>query len=168
MKNKTRGIVLVQLVILQLSFTQGRSQDKDSDSSYLSLSLSATRVVTDSLVTISGMSIKFGTMKDVEMTTKGNAGTETKTIPLTDSGHFKTTWGTGIAGQYQITIRSSNRESSQTATLKVFRLMDMDSVVQKNRDATTMAYDQLKQWIGEVKEKLGPTDATELQKNSIS
>ena len=80
MKNKTRAIILVQLMILQLSFMQGRCQDKDSDSSYLSLSLSASRIITGSLVTISGMSIKFGTMKDVEMTVKGNAGTEKSQI----------------------------------------------------------------------------------------
>ena len=138
--------------------------DKDSDSSFLSLSLSATRIITGSLVTISGKSIKFGNMKDVQMTIKGNAGTETKTIPLTDTGHFKTTWGTGIAGEYQITILSSNRKSSKTVTLKVFRLMSMDSVVQKNKDDTKEAYDQLKHWIDQVKSKLGPTDATALQK----
>jgi uncharacterized membrane protein YgcG len=137
--------------------------DKDSDSSYLSLSLSASRIITGSLVTISGMSIKYGNMKDVEMTVKGNAGTETKTIPLTDSGHFKTTWGTGMAGEYQITIRSSNRKSSKTTTVKVFRLMSMDSVVQKNIDETKKAYDQLTQWIEKVKAKLGPSDATALQ-----
>ncbi len=138
--------------------------DKDSDSSFLSLSLSATRIITGSLVTISGRSIKFGNMKDVQMTIKGNAGTETKIIPLTDTGHFKTTWGTGMAGEYQITILSSNRKSSKSATLKVFRLMSMDSVVQKNKDDTKAAYDQLKQWVNGVKLKLGPTDAAALQK----
>jgi PA14 domain len=138
--------------------------DHDSDSSFLSLSLSATRIITGSLVTISGRSIKYGNMKDVQMTIKGNAGTETKTIPLTDTGHFKTTWGTGMAGEYQITILSSNRKSSKTATVKVFRLMSMDSVVQKNIDDTKEAYDQLKQWIDQVKSKLGPTDATALEK----
>ena len=163
MKNKTRAIVLVQLMLLQLSFMQGRCQDKDSDSSYLSLSLSASRIITGSLVTISGMSIKFGTMKDVEMTVKGNAGTETKTIPLTDSGHFKTTWGTGIAGEYQVTSRSSNRKPTKTATLKVFRLMSMDSVVQKNKDETTKAYDQLTKWIDVIKPKLAPSDWTVLK-----
>jgi uncharacterized membrane protein YgcG len=138
--------------------------DKDSDSSFLSLSLSATRIVTGSLVTISGRSIKYGSMQDVQLTIKGNAGTETKIIPLTDTGHFKTSWGTGMAGEYQITVLSSNRKSSKTATIKVFRLMSMDSVVQKNKDDTKTAYDQLKQWIDEVKSKLGPTDATALQK----
>ncbi len=138
--------------------------DKDSDSSFLSVSLSATRIVTGSLVTISGKSIKFGNMKDVQMTIKGNAGTETKTILLTDTGHFKTTWGTGIAGEYQVTILSSNRKSSKTVTVKVFRLMSMDSVVQKNIDETKQAYDQLKQWIDQVKSKLGATDAAALQK----
>ncbi|HEX3935608.1 MAG TPA: hypothetical protein VHW43_13065, partial [Puia sp.] len=140
--------------------------DKDSDSSYLSLSLSATRIITGSLVTISGMSIKFGTMKDVQMTVKGNAGTETKTIPLTDSGHFKTTWGTGIAGEYQITIISSNRKSSKTVTIKVFRLMSMDSVVQKNKEETQKAYDNAKHWIDLTKTKLGPSDAQALQKKA--
>lgn len=157
-----RLVFILPFIMMQLSCLQGECQD--SDSSYLSLSLSATRIVTGSLVTISGMSIKFGTMKDVEMTVKGNAGTETKTIPLTDSGHFKTTWGTGIAGEYQISVRSSNRKSSKTATVKVFRLVAMDSVVQGNKDATIKAYDQLTQWLGDVKSKLGPTDAGELQK----
>jgi hypothetical protein len=138
--------------------------DQDSDSSFLSLSLSATRIITGSLVTISGKSIKFGNMKDVQMTIKGNTGTETKTIPLTDTGHYKATWSTGIAGEYQVTILSSNRKSSKTVTLKVFRLMSMDSVVQKNIDETKQAYDQLKQWIDQVKSKLGPADATALQK----
>jgi hypothetical protein len=138
--------------------------DHDSDSSFLSLSLSATRIIAGSLVTISGKSIKFGNMKDVQMTVKGNAGTETKTILLTDTGHFKTTWGTGMAGEYQITILSSNRKSSKTVTVKVFRLMSMDSVVQKNKDDTKEAYDQLKQWIDQVKSKLGPTDGAALQK----
>jgi hypothetical protein len=138
--------------------------DQDSDSSFLSLSLSATRIITGSLVTISGKSIKFGNMKDVQMTIKGNAGTETKTIPLTDTGHFKITWGTGMAGEYQVTILSSNRKSSKTVTLKVFRLMSMDSVVQKNIDETKQAYDQVKQWIDQVKSKLGATDAAAVQK----
>jgi hypothetical protein len=164
MQHSRRIKIVLSVVILHLSFLRGECQGPDSG--YLSLSLSATRIVTGSLVTISGMSIKFGAMKDVEMTVKGNAGTETKTIPLTDSGHFKTTWGTGMAGEYQITVRSSNRKSSQTATIKVFRLMAMDSVVQRNRDATNKAYDQLKQWLGEVKAKLGPTDAGELQKKT--
>jgi hypothetical protein len=147
-----------------VSSSTNNPPDKDSDSSFLSLSLSATSIITGSLVTISGKSLKFGNMKDVQMTIKGNAGTETKTIPLTDTGHYKTTWGTGMAGEYQITILSSNRKSSKSATIKVFRLMSMDSVVQKNKDDTKTAYDQLKQWIDEVKSKLGPTDATALQK----
>ena len=40
----------------------------------------------------------------------------------------------------------------------------MDSDVQKNKDDTKEAYDQLKHWIDQVKSKLGPTDATALQK----
>ena len=157
-----RTIILVTFLVLQCAALPGRGQD--SDSSFLSLSLSASRIITGSVVTISGMSIKYGTMKDVEMTVKGNAGTETKTIPLTDSGHFKTTWGTGMAGEYQITIKSSNRKSSKTATVKVFRLMSMDSVVQKNKDETQKAKDQLTKWIDQLKPKCAPSDVTALQK----
>ena len=184
LRKKTRPLpsILVPFLILQCTAFPGHSQflknvlnsasggpsqnppDQDSDSSFLSLSLSATRIITGSVVTISGMSIKFGAMKDVGMTVKGNAGTETKTIPLTDSGHFKTTWGTGIAGEYQITIKSSNRKTIKNTTIKVFRLMSMDSVVQRNKDDTKQAYDQLKQWIDQVKSKLGATDAAALQK----
>jgi hypothetical protein len=137
--------------------------DQDSDSSFLTLNLSSDRIVAGTGITISGNSIKFGSMKDVAITVNGNDANISNTLPLTDSGFYKTVQIFSDAGDYTITVLSSNRKSRKTVILKVFTLTDIDSVTKKNKDELVKAYDMLKNWVASVKSLLAPTDAEELQ-----
>ncbi len=136
--------------------------DKDSDSSFLSLSVSADRILSGGGILISGTSIRFGDMKDVLITVDGGVALSTN-LPLTDSGHYQTYQIFPDAGEYKITVKSSNRKSVKTITIAVFDLADIDSITVKPRAEMQRAYDQVQAWIRQMKEQLAASDAKKLQ-----
>src|SRR5580704_5095195 len=105
-----------------------------SDSSFLQLKLSATKILTTDAVTISGSSIRVGNFKSVSMTITGPSTSVSKTLPLTDSGAFTTTWQAAAAGNYKITVKASSGKEQQTVSLEVYQLLDMDKIVDENID----------------------------------
>ena len=137
--------------------------DKDSDSSFLTLSVSADRIISGTGVTISGSSIRFGNMKDVILSVDDGDHKLSANVPLTDSGHYASFQLFRDAGDYTITVQSSNRKSSKSITIGVFDLGDMDSIVAKPRAEMERAYDQVGKWTDQMKGQLSSDDATKLQ-----
>jgi hypothetical protein len=134
-----------------------------SDSSYLQLKLSANKILSTDLVTISGTSIRVGNFKSVLMTITGPAVSVSKTLPLTDSGAFTTTWQAAGAGNYKITVKASSGKGQQTVSLDVYKLLDMDKIVDDNIDGLQHAYDNLEKQSETIMGQLAPTDAAKLK-----
>jgi hypothetical protein len=138
--------------------------DKDSDSSYLQLSLSSTKVLQGGTVVIAGSSVMYGSLKQVAMTITGPSVNYSKNIPLNANGSFSTTWQAGGAGDYLVTVKSSNGKEQKSATFSAFRFVEMDRLTDDNKKATTNAYDNLKAQTDLVIGQLSPTDASDLKK----
>ncbi len=137
--------------------------DKDSDSSFLTLSVSADRIISGTGLTISGTSLRFGDMKDVIVSVSDGDHKLSANVPLTDSGHYASFQFFRDAGDYTITVQSSNRKSSKSITIGVFDLGDMDSIVVKPRAEMERAYDDVKKWTDQMKGQLSSDDGTKLQ-----
>ncbi len=138
--------------------------DKDSDSSYLQLSLSSTKVLQGGTVVIAGSSVMYGSLKQVALTITGPSVNYSKNIPLNAKGSFSTTWQAGGAGNYLVTVKSSNGKEQKSATVSAFRFVEMDKITDDNKKATTTAYDNLKAQTDLVMGQLAPTDASDLKK----
>ena len=136
----------------------------ESDSSYLTLTLSANKILLEDAVRISGNSIRYGSLKDVALTITGPQTNFSKTLPLTDSGAFKTTWQATVPGNYKVTVKSSNGKEQQTASLDVYRVVDLDSIINDEMTGLKHAYDNLGKQIDAIKGLLGQSDADQLQK----
>ncbi len=143
--------------------TPAPGSNKDSDSSYLVLNLSANKILLENAVVISGNSIKFGSLKDVALTITGPSTHISKTLPLSDSGAFKTSWQATVPGNYIVTVKSSNNKSQQTAPLDVYRVVDIDSIINDDMTGLKHAYDNLGKQVETIKGQLGPSDADQLQ-----
>ncbi len=135
-----------------------------SDSSYLQLKLSASKILLQDAVTITGSSIRYGNFKDVVMTITGPGTSVSKTLPLTDSGAFKTTWQAAAPGNYKITVKASSGKEQQTVSLDVYRVVDIDHIVDDNINGLQHAFDNLEKQAETIKGQLGSTDADKLQK----
>jgi hypothetical protein len=138
--------------------------DKDSDSSYLQLNLSSTKVLQGGTVVITGSSVMYGSLKQVALTITGPSVNYSKNIPLSANGSFSTTWQAGGAGDYLVTAKSSNGKEQKSATVSAFRFVEMDRLTDDNKKATTTAYDNLKAQTDLVIGQLSPTDGLDLKK----
>jgi hypothetical protein len=139
--------------------------NNDSDSSYLSLKLSANKILLQNAVGISGKTIRFGNMNNVVLTVNGAGVNVTKTLPLTDSGVYQTSWMAPAAGNYKIMVKSSNGKEQQTISLDVYRLVDIGNIVNDNIEAVEQAYNSLEKQVDAIGGQLGPTDAAKLKKS---
>ncbi|HMH21486.1 MAG TPA: hypothetical protein VK563_06915 [Puia sp.] len=138
--------------------------DTESDSSYLQLKLSAVRVLLHSPVVISGTSIRYGSMKDVALTITGPSTNYSKTIPLSDNGAFSSTWVAPLSGNYKVLVKSSNGKEQATAFFDIFKVVNIDSIINDNMEGTKHAFDNLQKRVADIKSQLGPSDADQLQK----
>jgi hypothetical protein len=134
-----------------------------SDSSYLQLQLSASKVLLNVPVIISGNSIRYGNFKDVVLTIIGPSANVSKNLPLTDSGAFKTVWQPSVAGNYKITVKSSNGKEQQTVSLDAYQLADFGDIIQDNIQGLQHAFDNLEKKVSAIQGQLAPQDADKLQ-----
>jgi hypothetical protein len=152
------------LLLAGLLAANGVAANAGSDSSYLQLKLSANKILLEDAVTISGTSIRYGNFKNVTMTVTGPATNVSKELPLTDSGAFKTTWQAAGPGNYKITVKASSGKEQQTVSLDVYRVVDIDNIVDDNINGLQHAFGNLEKQAETIKGQLGPTDADKLQK----
>lgn len=139
------------------------STNEDTAKSYITLKLSARKIIAGGTVTITGASVMYQSLNKVALTISGSSGSETKSIPLKSDGSFLTTWQTGHTDDYTISAKSSDGKSQASAVLSVYEFNDMDSITQPNKEETKKAYDNLVKWIDKVKPELVPKDAGDLE-----
>src|SRR5450631_2196677 len=144
--------------------TASGSPSGSSDNSYLTLTLSANKILLEDAVRISGVSIRYGSLKDVSLTITGPQTNVSKTLPLTDSGAYTATWQATVPGNYKVTVKSSNAKEQQTASLDVYRVVDLDSIIVDDMTGLKHAYDNLGKQVAAIKGLLGQSDADQLQK----
>src|ERR1700744_118474 len=106
MKSSTFLLILACLLMGGSTLAAGSTfAGADSDSSYLALKLSSSKILLQDVVNISGNSIRYGNFKTVAMTITGPSTSVTKSLPLSDSGAFKTSWQAAVPGNNKITVK---------------------------------------------------------------
>ena len=142
------------------------NNDQSNDSSYIKLNLSANKILAGGTVIISGSSIMYGSLNKVALTINGPSGNESKDIALKPDGSFSTDWQSGGAGEYTITVKSSDGKGHASASLTAFKFTEMDNIIDPPVTQTEKAYDNLVKWINIVKTKVIKKDADDLQKKT--
>jgi hypothetical protein len=145
--------------------TNSKEENSTIGEGFITLSLSATDVFRGGTVIVTGTSVKYGNLTKVKMIVKGNGETEEKELKLFDNGSFAEGWDAEEAGEFTITVKSSDGKDQQTAKVKVYDIDVMDDLwVQDNIELTKKAFNKLKEEAKTVEEEISSTDKAELQK----
>ena len=147
------------------STTNSKEENSSIGEGFISLSLSATDVFRGGTVIVTGTSVKYGDLTKVKMIVTGNGNTEEKELKLYDNGSFAEGWDAEEAGEFTITVKSSDGKDQQAAKVKVYDIDVMDDLwVQDNIELTKKAFDKLKEEAETVEEEISSADKAELQK----
>ena len=93
---------------------------------FITLTLSATTIFTGGTISINGESVKYKNLNQVEITVSGPSANDTKNIPLANDGKYRTAWiAADKAGEYTVTVKSSDKKARQSAKLIVYTLPDL-------------------------------------------
>ncbi|HEX6848505.1 MAG TPA: hypothetical protein VF144_16085 [Chitinophagaceae bacterium] len=132
---------------------------------FITLSLSATEVFRGGTVLVTGTSVKYGSLQNVKMTVKGVDMDEEEDLKLYDNGSFATGWDAEQAGEFTITVKSSDGKDQKSAKVKVYDIDVMDDLwVQDDIQLTHKTYDKLKAEAERVESLLAEKDKAELEK----
>jgi hypothetical protein len=132
---------------------------------YITLSLSATEVFRGGTVLVTGTSIKYGSLQNVKMTVKGADVNDEEDLKLYENGSFATGWDAAQAGEFTITVKSSDGKDQKSAKVKVYDIDVMDDLwVQDDIELTHKTYDKLKAEAERVESLLAEKDKAELEK----
>jgi len=132
---------------------------------FITLSLSATEVFRGGTVIVTGTSIKYGSLQNVKMIVKGPGADEQEDVKLYENGSYAIGWNAEHAGDFTITIKSSDGKDQKSAKVKVYDIDVMDDVwVQGNIELTHKTYDKLKAEAERVEALLAERDKAELEK----
>ena len=132
---------------------------------FITLQLSATTVFAGGTVLISGESVKYKSLNQVEVTISGPSTKDIKPVSLTANGKFATGWhASDKAGEYTVTAKSSDKKSIQSVKFTVYKLPALGNWCDENITVTNKAYDKLKEAADRVNSSISSKDKAELQK----
>lgn len=132
---------------------------------FIKLSLSANEVFRGGTIIITGTSIRYGSLTNVKMSVSGEGVNDQEDLKLYDNGSFATGWDAEQAGEFTITVHSSDGKDQQSAKVKVYDIDVMDDLwVQDNIELTHKTYDKLKQEVERAESNIGAKDKAELEK----
>lgn len=132
---------------------------------FISLQLSSTSVFAGGILLISGESVKYKSLRQVEVTISGPATKDVMPVVLSSEGKFNTGWyASDKAGEYTVTAKSSDKKSEQSAKFTVYNLPGLENWCDENIAVTNKAYEKLKEEANRAKGELGSKDKAELQK----
>lgn len=93
---------------------------------FITLTLSANTIFIGGTISINGESVKYKHLNQVEITVSGTSANYKKNIPLADDGKYRTAWiAADKAGEYTVTVKSSDKKARQSAKLIVYTLPDL-------------------------------------------
>ena len=145
--------------------SQKESEEMSMGEGFIKLSLSATEVFRGGTVIVTGTSIKYGSLNKVKLIVTGNGETEEEDLKLYENGSFVAGWDAEEAGEFTLTVKSSDGKDQQSAKVKVYDIDVMDDLwVQDNIEITHKIYDKLKEQVKTVEASLGEKDKIDLEK----
>jgi hypothetical protein len=151
-----------------LSSKQSEVEEMSMGEGFIDLSLSATEVFRGGTVIMTGTSIKYGTLSEVKVTITGEGIREEQKLKLYDNGSFAAGWNATKAGEFTITVKSSDGKDQKSAKVKVYAIDVMDDLwVKDNTELTNKCYDKLNQEADRVKQGIGAKDKTELEQKMV-
>ncbi len=139
--------------------------DMTAKDGFITLNLSANSIFTGGTVTLAGESVKAKSFTQVEVTVSGPSTKVVKLIPMAADGKYKTAWiAADKAGEYTITVKSSDKKTQQSAKLTVYTLLNMANWCDNNIAELNKAYDKLKACATKAADGISNKDKAELDK----
>lgn len=139
--------------------------DMEPKDGYVMLKLSTNTIFAGGNISISGESVKYKNYKEVEISVTGPSVKDEKSILLDANGKFTTGWyASGKAGEYMVTLKGSDKKSTQSEKFTVYELPGLENWCDENINVVTKAYDNLKESEEQVKGSIGSKDKAELEK----
>jgi hypothetical protein len=147
------------------SSSKTESDNMSVGEGFIKLSVSATEVFKGGTVLVTGTSVKYGSLSDVKMIVTGNGESEEEDLKLYENGSFTTGWDAEQAGEFTISVKSSDGKDQQSAKVKVYDIDVMDDLwVKDDEQLTHKTYDKLKAEAERVEALLAEKDKAELEK----
>ena len=132
---------------------------------FITLVLSANTIFTGGTILINGESVKYKNLNQVEITVSGPSTNNIKNVSLAEDGKYRTGWiAADRAGEYTVTVKSSDKKARQTLKLTVYTLADLGNLCDKNIAEVDKAFDKLKNSAAKVADGISPKDKAELEK----
>ncbi len=131
---------------------------------YVSLKLSANKILKGGTVMISGVSVMYGELKEVTVSISGPSVNESKKTSLKTDGSFTTTWLAPDVGNYKITVKSSDGKANKSASVDVYKFMEMDQITGSNINETIAARDNILKAAERVKSNMTEEDVAKVKK----
>lgn len=150
--------------------TTGTSSKSESENmsigeGFIKLNVSSTEVFKGGTVIVTGTSVKYGSLSEVKMIVTGNGESEEEGLKLYENGSFAGGWDAEEAGEFTITVKSSDGKDQQSAKVKVYDIEVMDDLwVQDDIKLVHKTYDKLKEEAERVEALLAEKDKAELEK----
>jgi hypothetical protein len=147
-----------------LSSSTSNENDVQQKDGFITLKLSANTIFTGGSIRISGESVKYKNLNQVEITVSGPTKDIT-TIQLNADGKFISAWNASDkTGAFIVTVKGSDKKSMQSAKFTVYALPRLGDLCDENINVVNKAYDKLKEEVQEVNGRIGSKDKAELDK----
>lgn len=132
---------------------------------FITMNVSANVVFKGGMILVTGTSVKYGELKNVQLRVKGPDTDETETITLHENGTYTVGWIGEQPGEFILTVKSSDAKDQKSDKVLVYDLEVIDSfLVMENIEWTHKTYDKLKDESERVKTQIGNSDDAELEK----
>jgi hypothetical protein len=129
------------------------------------MSVSSDKVFKGGMILVTGSSVKYGELKNVEFNVKGPATEDNDKIDLAENGTYTVGWTAEYPGEYTLTVKSSDGKDKRSEKVLVYDLEVIDSfLVMENIEWTHKTYDKLKNEAERVKGHIGSSDDAALDK----
>jgi hypothetical protein len=152
------------LVITSANSTNSNEANSSIGEGFITLSLSANEVFRGGTIIVTGTSVRYGSLQNVKMVVTGkDADDKEVDLKLYENGSFATGWDAEQAGEFTITVKSSDGKDQQSAKVKVYDIDVMDDLwVQDDIEITHKTFDKLETQAEQVEQMLGEKDKAKL------
>jgi hypothetical protein len=147
--------------------TESKNKDEgknemEVNNGFVTVSLSAYETFSGGTVVIKGLSLKYGNITDVKLVVTGPGVNSSEPLALKEDNSFNKTFQAPKAGNYTITVSTSDNKAKAKAELKVFDLYGDDNWTEQNKDETQKSFELLKKQTDKVKQEIADKDKAEL------
>lgn len=142
--------------------TTASSAEENSGEGFVTLSTSAEEIFKGGIVVITGSSVKFENFNEVKMIVSGNGDSKTETLKLYENNSFAAGWQAEQAGDYTITVYSSDGKAKTFKKVKVYDIQLMDDWTGNNIEETERAENKLDKEAARLKQSIGQKDKQQL------